>query len=291
MTLRNLRVGSLVVFVAALVIGIVLSVSEEHEDTEITIGEHVVRSVGGISFNLDTIWTTLTAGVLVLLLGFLARRALTRDPEDHVPTKLQLFWEAIVKQVNEQVEDNLGRVHPYVAPLAISLFFFILFANWLELLPTELNHDTHLTPAPTADTNLTYAMAILVMVSVWVYGIRQKGVKGYFRHFIEPFPVLLPLNILEELIKPLTLALRLFGNIFAGGIMLALIGLLPFYALWAPNLLWKLFDMAIGGIQAFIFALLTVLYFAMAGAGHGDDHAHDEPAHDEADEAAPVPAT
>ncbi len=65
------------------------------------------------------------------------------------------------------------------------------------------------------------------MVSVWAYGIRQKGAKGYFKHFAEPFPVLLPLNILEELIKPITLALRLFGNIFAGGIMLALIGLIP----------------------------------------------------------------
>jgi F-type H+-transporting ATPase subunit a len=71
------------------------------------------------------------------------------------------------------------------------------------------------------------------------------------------------------------LALRLFGNIFAGGIMLALIGLIPIYGLWAPNLLWKLFDMFIGGIQAFIFALLTVLYFAMAGAGHGPDEEHE----------------
>ena len=262
---------------------------------EIKIGEHVVRKLGGISFNLDTIWTTAIAGGLVLLLGFLARRALTRDTEDHVPTKLQLFWETIINQVNTQVEDNLGRVHPYVAPLAISLFFFILFANWLELLPTELNDKTHLLPAPTSDTNLTYAMALLVMVSVWTYGIRQKGVRGYFRHFIEPFPILLPLNVLEELIKPLTLALRLFGNIFAGGIMLALIGLLPIYVLWAPNLLWKLFDMAIGGIQAFIFALLTVLYFAMAGAGHddhGDEHAKDEHAADEHDaDKTPVPAT
>jgi F-type H+-transporting ATPase subunit a len=289
MTLRNLRVGSLVVFVAAFVIAIVLSLGEEHEKSEIAIGEHVTRSWGPLGFNLDTIWTTAIAGGLVLLLGFLAKRALTRDPDDHVPTKLQLFWETIVNQVNTQVQDNLGRVHPYVAPLAISLFFFILFCNWLELLPTELNHDVHLTPAPTADTNLTYAMAILVMVSVWVYGIRQKGVKGYFKHFVEPFPILLPLNILEELIKPLTLALRLFGNIFAGGIMLALIGLLPFYVLWAPNVLWKVFDMAIGGIQAFIFALLTVLYFAMAGAGHGDEHG-DEHAHDEA-ESTPVPAT
>ena len=240
-------------------------------ENEIKIGEHVERHFLGLTFNMDTIWTTLVAGTLVLILGFWARSALTRKTEDHVPSKIQIVWEAIVGQVNTQVEDNLGRVHPFVVPLAVALFFFILFANWLELLPTEINHDVHLLPAPTADTNLTYAMAIMAMVGVWAYGIKEKGLKGYLHHFLEPFPILLPLNILEELTKPITLALRLFGNIFAGGIMLALIGLIPWYASWAPNLLWKLFDMAIGGIQAFIFALLTILYFGMAGAGHHDD--------------------
>ena len=290
---------------AALLSAVFLPLAEEahpeEEESTIQIGHHVERELFGLTFNLDTIWTTAIAAGFVLLLGFLARRALTRETADHVPTKIQLLWETVVKEVNTQVEDNLGKVHPYVTPLAISLFFFILFANWLELLPTALNDHVHLTPAPTADTNLTYAMALLVMVSVWVYGIRQKGVKGYFKHFVEPFPILLPLNILEELIKPLTLALRLFGNIFAGGIMLALIGLMPLYLLWAPNLIWKLFDMFIGGIQAFIFALLTVLYFAMAGAGHGDEHGeeHADDADDvteASDEAAsaestPVPAT
>jgi F-type H+-transporting ATPase subunit a len=110
---------------------------------------------------------------------------------------------------------------------------------------------------------------------------------------MEPFPVLLPLNILEELVKPITLALRLFGNIFAGGIMIALIGLMPIYVFWAPNVLWKLFDMFIGGIQAFIFALLTILYFGMAGAGHDEHEAEpdeegNEPA--EAEEKTPAPA-
>ena len=278
MTLSRVRNVVLVVGLASLVGGVVMTFIEEHEDTEITIGEHTTRTLGGLTFNLDTIISTLVAAGAVLLLGFLARRALTKDPDDHVPTKLQLLWETVVNQVNTQVEDNLGKVHPFVAPLAISLFFFILFANWLEILPTELNHDTHLLPAPTADTNLTYALALVTIVSVWVYGIQQKGLKGYFKHFFEPFPVMFPLNLLEELIKPVTLALRLFGNIFAGGIMLALITLMPAYILWAPNLLWKGFDAAIGVIQAFIFALLTVLYFAMAGAGHGDEH-HDE--HDE----------
>jgi F-type H+-transporting ATPase subunit a len=272
----------------------------EEKEPAIEIGHHVTRQFLGMTFNIDTIISTLVAGALVLILGFWATRSLSKGTVDHVPTKVQILWEAVVGQVNKQVEDNLGKVHPFVAPLAISLFFFILFANWLELVPTALNDDTHLLPAPTADTNLTYALAAVTMVSVWTYGIRQKGVRGYFKHFAEPFPVLLPLNILEELIKPITLALRLFGNIFAGGIMLALIGMIPLYAMWAPNILWKAFDMIIGVIQAFIFALLTVLYFAMAGAGHEEHESHEEYEDEQrkkkaaeaatADEATPVPA-
>jgi F-type H+-transporting ATPase subunit a len=244
-------------------------------ESTVEIGHHVEKEFLGMTFNLDTIWATLIAGGIVLLLGFWARRALTRDHDDHVPSKIQMIWEAIVGEVNRQVEDNLGRIHPFVAPLAIALFFFILIANWLELIPSQLNEETgHLLAAPTADTNLTYALAAVTIISVWIYGVRTKGAKGYFKHFLEPYPALLPLNILEELTKPITLALRLFGNIFAGGIMLALIGLIPAFAMWAPNLIWKLFDMFIGGIQAFIFALLTVLYFGMAGAGHDEHEEH-----------------
>jgi F-type H+-transporting ATPase subunit a len=244
-------------------------------DSKIQIGEHVQRHIGGWTFNVDTIWGTVVAGLIVLGLGFWLRGRLTRRTDDHVPTKLQLVWETVVKEVTVQVQDNLGYVNPFVVPLAVALFFFILFANWLELLPTQLNENAHLLPAPTADTNLTYAMAIMVMVGVWVFGIRQKGAKAYFKHFLEPFPIMLPLNVLEELTKPITLALRLFGNIFAGGIMLAVIALIPFWGSWFPNIAWKLFDMAIGAIQAFIFALLAVLYFGMAGGGHEAEHADD----------------
>jgi F-type H+-transporting ATPase subunit a len=261
----------------------------EESGSGITIGEHVTREWNGMTFNIDTIFSTLVAGAIVLIMGLILRSRLTKGETDHVPSRLQLIWESVVGEVNRQVEDNLGRVHPYVAPLAISLFFFILIANWLELIPSKLNEDGHhLLSAPTADTNLTYALAAITIVSVWTYGIRTKGWKGYFSHFLEPFPVLLPLNILEELVKPITLALRLFGNIFAGGIMLALIGLIPIWAAWLPNILWKAFDMFIGGIQAFIFALLAVLYFAMAGAGH-DEH-DDDHGHDTEDEHAQKPA-
>jgi F-type H+-transporting ATPase subunit a len=247
-------------------------------EIHITPGEHPTRNWFGLTVNLDTVTSTLVAAVIVLLLGLLVRRALTRTTEDHVPTKLQLIWESIVGEVNRQVEDNLGKVHPYVAPLAISLFFFILIANWLELVPSEfhIGHTNfHVLPAPTSDTNLTYAMALFAVISVWIYGIRKSGL-GYFKHFVQPFPVLLPLTVLEELVKPVTLALRLFGNIFAGGIMLALIAAIPWWAgMPVANILWKMFDLFIGGLQAFIFALLTVLYFAMASGGHDDEHEHD----------------
>ncbi|MGI8523768.1 MAG: F0F1 ATP synthase subunit A [Nocardioides sp.] len=254
-------------------------------------GEHPEGHLFGLTFNLDTIWVTVVAGLVVILMGFWARRQLTRDTEDHVPTKLQLVWETIVGEVTTQVEDNLGKVNPFVVPLAVALFFFILIANWIEVIPTELNPNVHLLPSPTADTNLTYAMAAMAMIGVWTFGIRQNGLKGYFKHYLEPYPWMLPLELLQDLLKPVTLALRLFGNIFAGGIMIALIGSmvsltpahLPLGGVVAVILtvIWKLFDtMFLGGLQAFIFALLTVLYFGMAGGhggGHEDEHASAEP--------------
>jgi F-type H+-transporting ATPase subunit a len=271
---------------------------------EIHPGEHPEGHFLGMTFNLDTIWVTVVAGAIVVALGFWARAKLTEETPDHVPTKIQLVWETIIDQVTTQVTANLGKVNPFVIPLATALFFFILIANWLEVIPTELNSDTHLLPSPTADTNLTYAMAALVIVGVWTFGIRQKGLKGYLKHFLEPYPYLLPLNILEELVKPITLALRLFGNIFAGGIMLGLIaGLVSLAPSNIPvgpvlaiilNVIWKLFDtMFLGGLQAFIFALLTDLYFGMAGGDHGDHDEQDEHVqHDQAEQksAEPEPA-
>ena len=239
-------------------------------DSSIEIGNHVTGSIFGLTVNLDTVWSTVIAGAIVIGLGLWMRSKVTSG----VPSKVQIIWEAVVNTVTTQVEANLGTVNPFVVPLAVALFLFILISNWLELIPS--GEHPKLLVAPTADINLTLAMALLVIVGVWTYGIREKGAKAYFKHFLEPYPYLLPLNILEEITKPFTLALRLFGNIFAGGIMIALIGLLPAYLLWAPNGLWKLFDMFIGAIQAFIFALLTILYFGAAGAHDShDDEEHE----------------
>lgn len=221
---------------------------------KIEIGNHVYGHFAGLTFNLDTIWSTLAAGVVVIALGLWMRMKITSG----VPSGIQLTWESAVSTIENQVEQSMGlRTAPFVVPLAVALFFFILIANWVELVPT----DNKLI-SPTADANTAYALAILVIVWMHVISVRRHGPRDYVKHYFRPNPILFPINLIEEIVKPFTLALRLFGNIFSGGIMIALIGLFPFWLLWAPTSLWKLFDMGIGLIQAFIFALLTILYFS-----------------------------
>jgi F-type H+-transporting ATPase subunit a len=235
---------------------------------DITPGEHIEWHAFGLTFNGDTITATLIAGGIILLLGFLVRRgANTRNP-----TRLQLFFETVTTQVEKQVEDSMGiTTAPFVVPLAMALFLFILIANWLAIIPT--GHHPEYAPPPASDVNLTYALAILVIGTMHVVGIRKKGVRGYYGHLFRKPYLLVPLNIIEEVMKPVTLSLRLFGNIFAGTIMVALIAAMPAFILWLPDILWKLFDAFIGLIQAFIFGLLTIIYFSsVAPAEEGAHH-------------------
>jgi F-type H+-transporting ATPase subunit a len=225
------------------------------EDIGDEIGHHITVNIGGLAFNVDTIWSTVLAAAIVIGLGLWLRKKVTSG----VPSRLQLIWENVVEQVREQVDAQIGPTAPFVVPLAIALFMFILIANWIELVPTQER-----LPSPTADVNVTFALALVVIVWMHIVSIRRKGAKGYFKHFAQPYPLLIPINVIEEIAKPVTLALRLFGNIFSGSIMIILIGLFPALLVPWPTAAWKLFDMFIGVIQAFIFALLTILYFAGA---------------------------
>jgi F-type H+-transporting ATPase subunit a len=173
--------------------------------------------------------------------------------------------------VRDQVESTMGiQTAPFVVPLAIALFLFILIANWLAIIPT--GHDPEYLPPPASDVNLAYALALLVIVWMHVTGVRKKGFRAYYHHLTQPHWVLFPINLVEEIARPITLSLRLFGNIFSGVIMLGLIALFPAYILWAPNVVWKLFDLFIGLIQAFIFALLTILYFGSVAPSEDEAH-------------------
>jgi F-type H+-transporting ATPase subunit a len=224
---------------------------------DVEVGGHIQWHVFGLAWNVDTILSTLIAGAIVLGMGFYLRARVSSSK----PTKVQLFYEAVVGEVENQVESTMGiRTAPFVVPLATALFLFILIANWMAIVPT--GHHPEYAPPPASDANLAYALALLVIVTMHVTGIRKKGLRGYYHHLVTPSVAMLPINIIEELVRPVTLALRLFGNIFSGTIMVALIGLFPPFILWAPDVLWKLFDMFIGLIQAFIFGLLTILYFS-----------------------------
>lgn len=230
----------------------------------IEVGVHRTVTLFGFALNIDTIWTTAIAGMIVIGLGLTLRRGVTKAGATKVvPSKVQVFWETVVETIEAQVGENIGRPSPFVVPLAVTIFVFVLVANWLELLPS----DGYLR-SPSADVNFTYALALLVIIWAHVNGVRHVGFRRYLKHVFFPpgRPAwLAPFNLIEEIVRPFTLALRLFGNILAGGIMLSVIALLPFYITPAlGEAAWDLFDMFIGLIQAGIFALLTILYFGFA---------------------------
>lgn len=244
-------------------------------------------------FNYVTLIASGLAILIVLAVGFWAARNLTSD----VPGPLQMIFETAYGYMRSQVRDVVSEDARFIVPLAMTISFYILVANWLDIIPLAIFNvgEGALGPA-TADINVTASMAILVIVLVQGYSIRVLGFRGYLRRFTKPFDlpiwaraVFTPLNIIEEIAKPISLSLRLFGNVFAGAVMIYLITLLlgglPIgqlgsgitiagIVIGSPLLaIWKLFDVLfIGAIQAYIFGLLTIIYFGMAREGLEEHH-------------------
>jgi len=218
----------------------------------------------GMSFYGDTMWTSTLAAIIVVGAGFYVRSRVTSQ----VPNKVQMAYESLTSYMVEQVQGRMGRrPAEFLAPLTVALFAFILVSNWLGLLPT--GHPETLR-SPSADVNMAYALAAFVFVAAWVWGFREQGTRT-LRRFVQPYVALAPLNIIEEIAKPISLSLRLFGNILSGLIMISVIALIPWWGLWLPNAAWKLFDLFIGAIQALIFSLLTIMQFfapAVSEEGH-----------------------
>lgn len=230
----------------------------------------------GMTINGDTVIASAIAGLIVIALAFVLRSQVTSTG---VPGKVQLLWETLTIQMRDQVESAIGmKIAPFVLPLAIALFIYILIANWLSVLPVQYTdasgHTEELLKPPAADINFVLALALFVFICYHAAGIWRRGPIGHPIKLLKGHvAVLAPINIVEELAKPISLSLRLFGNIFAGGIMVTLIALFPAWIMWFPNAVWKSFDLFVGLIQAFIFALLTILYF---GQAMELDHDHDE---------------
>jgi F-type H+-transporting ATPase subunit a len=229
----------------------------------ISVGVHPLAHVFGLTIDTDIVTSTLLAAAILLYMGFRVRAKVT----DGVPGKLQLMWELLVEQVNDLADSAIGPKGRRFVPIGVTLFLFILICNWIGFIPSALHpgSSAEILPAPTSDVNLPLAMALFVIAWVHIESFRARGIRGYFRHYKEPYLALTPINVIEEITKPITLTFRLFGNLFSGGLMIAvMVSLLPIFVSPLGELIWKPFDLFIGLIQAYIFMLLTVLYFAFA---------------------------
>jgi F-type H+-transporting ATPase subunit a len=237
------------------------------------------------TFNYDSVISSFFAVVVTLAVAFWIRSQL----KSGTPSRVQAVFEWGYDQLRSLIRTNVSDDALFIIPLALTLFLYILVANWIELLPLVIFPILH---GANADLNQTLAMAVIVIGVVQWYSVKVQGWRGYFRRFTKPFEMplafrigFMPFNILEEIVKPVTLSLRLFGNVFAGAVMIALIAgfgtlALPVVGTVGGTVLgtillaiWKSFDVIfIGFIQAFIFMLLTVIYFGMAREGIEHEH-------------------
>lgn len=196
-----------------------------------------------------TMVTSAVTSALVLLLAWLAARAVGRRPT----SRLAAAGRLTVKFLRDLVEQAAGRASPALEAFAGGLFLFITGASIVGQLPGI--------PAPTANLAATSALAVLVFVATPVAGIRARGVRGYFKEYLQPNPLLFPLHILSELSRTLALSLRLFGNMMSGDLVVLLI--VALVGLLVPVPLMAL-DLLIGVLQAYIFTILACVYIGAA---------------------------
>ena len=249
------------------------------------------------AYHLDSVaFTVGLALIFVFVFTLVARRATAG-----VPGKLQMAVEMLVEAVDGTVKETFHGKSKLIAPLAITIFVLVFLMNLMDLLPVDLLPWAggkfgieHLRVVATADINTTLGMSITVFLLIWYIGLKEKGPVLYFSEFVSApfhahgfvprvllaFPNLL-LRVIEELVRPLSLSLRLFGNMYAGELIFVLIAGLTLEAsathlstyAWGivqfiADTVWTLFHILIITLQAFIFGMLTIVYLSMAAEKH-----------------------
>jgi F-type H+-transporting ATPase subunit a len=204
---------------------------------------------GPIVLNATLVYTWILMGVMVASSWLITRR-LSTDPE---MSRWQNALETIVSTLQDQIREIAQRDPSPFLPFIGTLFLFISLSNLLGVVPFF--------EAPTGSLSTTAALALCVFVAVPVYGIRQEGLVVYLKHYIEPTPLMAPFHIISEVSRTLALAVRLFGNVMSGGLIVAI--LLAIVPLFLPVVLNGL-ELLIGQIQAYIFAVLAMVYIASA---------------------------
>ncbi|WP_296205767.1 F0F1 ATP synthase subunit A [Psychrobacter sp. UBA3962] len=252
---------------------------------------HTAEEAGRMGFNaihLDTMLWSFGLGIIFCaLFWFVAKRATAG-----VPGKLQSAIEMIVEFVDTNVRDSYNGTSKLIAPLALTIFVWIFLMNLMDLMPIDyipvlaqkigaaMGHDPHhvyFKIVSTTDPNATLGMSFSVFFLIIGYSIKEKGLGGFISELtMHPFSasnpiakiLLFPVNLILELVtliaKPVSLGLRLFGNMYAGELVFVLIALLPFWIQWALSVPWAIFHILIITLQAFIFMMLTIIYLSLA---------------------------
>ena len=268
----------------------------QHHLTNWSVGvEHgeKIKIVGFSVVHLDVLLFSVLLAGLFAYFAWKVGKNLTAG----VPSGAQNVTETIVEFVNQQVKDVFPNADGLVGPLALTIFVWVVLMNTMDLLPVDLlpalaggiagifgadPHYVYLKVVPTTNLDTTFGLALSVFVLIFVYNIRYKGVVGYIKQYLfHPFgKYAIPANIImtaiEEVAKPVSMGLRLFGNMFAGELLFLLIALLAF-SVWAMpaqialGSIWAIFHILVITLQGFIFMLLTIVYLGLASQ-HGDDH-------------------
>ncbi len=242
-----------------------------HHLTSLSTGE------GFWTFHLDTLFFSLFLGFVFL---FVFKKAAEKATPD-VPGALQNFVEMMVEFVDSQVKDSFHGRSALIAPLALTIFIWVFLMNFMDLFPVDLLPMIasvvgleYLRVVPSTDLNATFAMSLSVFFLIIFYSIKVKGGIGFAKEMLlTPFgkwliPFNLLLKLVEELAKPISLGLRLFGNLYAGELIFILIALLPWFIQPVLSFPWAIFHLLIITLQAFIFMVLTIVYLSMAHEEH-----------------------
>ena len=234
--------------------------------------------MGFVAINVDTMFWSLATGIAFCWLFRIA--AVSASVQN--PSRWQLCVEMLVEMVAGSVKDAFHGENRLIAPLAMTIFVWIFLMNLMDLIPVDfIPFLTHLAGVeymkivPTTDVNATFGMSLSVFGLMIFYGIKVKGLGGFlgelaFHPFGKAFlPVNLVLETVSFLAKPLSLSLRLFGNMFAGELVFVLIaGLIPFYLQFALSVPWAIFHILIITLQAYIFMMLTIVYLSQSHESH-----------------------
>ncbi len=210
--------------------------------------QHWVVQWGPLNFHADTMLYSMGVTVFLLALAFFATRRMKM-----IPGPLQSLLEMLVEFMEGLVKANMGEKGLVYLPFFATLLFYIFIANMVGLIPGLRS--------PTADVNVTFGLAVSVMVAMQYVSIRAHGFFGWLAHFFRPNFLFFFLHLMELITRPLTLALRLFGNIFAGEVLIVILYTLA--PIGVPTL-WLALSLLIGAIQAYIFTVLSLAYTGMA---------------------------